>query len=290
MMVSYEGKQMTLLELLQKRKSMYATSVRNLKNMKVDKSTEFLTLANLKYKEVMFLKSVSKSLNVSMTVIAYGCYLATYGKDDKQNNSLSYAWLLWPELASISSRDNCSFELFSVPSNAEDAYVLSNVLFVNGKRFANVNAEAGSVEIQRFGGTRAYVLLHKVNGNTVVNRATITTVYSGAKYEIGVYGFGYANREAKSVDDWKKIVKENDLTFYILEDNNGNLCTSIIDENGNPHHLAQLVLPKKGAVGTVDLELKGRKVKVTTSPNYKDIGENGQKLKSISGLCVRVIA
>ena len=51
MMVSYEGKEMTLLELLQKRKSMYATSVRNLKSMKVDKNTEFLTLANLKYKE-----------------------------------------------------------------------------------------------------------------------------------------------------------------------------------------------------------------------------------------------
>lgn len=274
------GKEMSLLEHLEDRKTNYNANIRNMKSSNVDSESERLTLANIKYREIKYLKLLSASCNVSMTVLAYGCYLASYDKDTHQNEGLSYAWILWPELASISSRDNCSFELFSLPSNAEDVYVLSNVLFVNGKRFSNVNVEDGPVEVQRFGGNKAFALLHKRNGAPVVARTT--RISAGAQYEIGVYGFGYANREAKSVAEWQAMIKANNYEFYIVEDSQGAICTATIDENGNTHILAQVLIKNKKGSNS-DLELKGKKVRIAKSPNYKTSD------KTISGLCVRVI-
>jgi hypothetical protein len=286
MKVMADGKEMTLLEHLKARKSNYGTSVHNLKSAKVDDSTEQLTITNIKYKEVMYLKALSEACNVSLETLAYGCYIASYDKDTHQNEGLSYAWILWTELACISSRDNCSFELYSIPSNAEEAYVLSNVLFVNGKRFANVHAEEGPVMIYRFGGVRAFTLLHKINGAPVIDRTV--RVSAGAEYEIGVYGFGYANRESKTLADWKRTIADNNYEFYIVEDAGGSICTAIIDENGTEHILAQVMLRNKGTNNT-DIELKGKKVRVTKSPNYKDTNKDGSPAKSISGLCVCVI-
>ena len=83
------------------------------------------------------------------------------------------------------------------------------------------------------------------------------------------------------------MVKANGYEFHIIEDTQGALCTAIIDENGT-HILAQIMLKNKGA-NDADLELRGKKVRITTSPNYKDTNKDGSLAKSISGLCVCVV-
>lgn len=283
-----DGKEFTLLEHLKERKTQYNKNIHNMKNAHVDEQAENLTLANLKYKEVKYLKLLSEVCSVDLSVIAYGCYIASYNKNEHQNEGLSYAWILWTELAGVSSRGNCSFELLSIPSNTENAYVLGNTLFINDKKFANnINAEDGTVAIQRFGGSKAFALIHKINGAPIVNRTV--RVSAGAEYEIGICGLGYANRKCKNVLEWQNTVKAFGFEFYIVEDSTGALCTAVYDQNGVEHILAQVMLKNKDVFDNSDLELKGRKVRVAKSPNYKNTKKDGTLASAITGLRVCVI-
>lgn len=282
-----EGKEMSLIEYIAERKSDYNLSMHNISQMKLGEEDNKITIANLKYQESKALCNLANACNVSLETIACGAYLATYDKDGKNNKGLSYGWILWTELISVFSRDNSSFELFKLPDSVETAHVLDGVLYVDDKKFMPVKAKDGEVLVQRFGGTKAFGLLHKENGVTVTS--TPVRVSGGAEYEIGVYGFGYANREAKSLAEWKQMVKASGYEFYIIDDGKGALCTATIDSDGTQHILAQVMLKDK-SVSNVDLELRGKKVTCkVTSPNYKDTDKDGNPARSISGLRVRVI-
>ena len=281
------GEIKSLMAYIRDRKDAYNESLYNLRQQKLNEEDSKSTIANLKYQEAKALCNLANAFGISLETIACGAYLATYDKDGKNNTGLSYAWILWPELVSVFSRDNASFELFKLPDSAESAYVLDGILYVDGQKYMPVKAKNGDVLVQRFGGTKAFGLLHKDNGTAVVSAPV--RVSGGAEYEIGVYGFGYANRDAKTLAEWKQMVKENNYVFHIVDDGKGALCTAIIDEDGTQHILAQVMLKDK-SVSNIDLELLGKKVTCkVTSPNYKDTDKNGNPARSISGLRVRVI-
>lgn len=275
------GETKTLIEYIRDRKDAYNQSMFNLRQQKLGEDDSKTTIANLKYQEAKALASIANVFGISLEAVACGAYLATYDKDGKNNTGLSYGWILWPELISVFSRDNASFELFKLPDNATSARVEDGVLYVDGRKHMPVNAYSGEVLIQRFGGTKAFGLLHKDNGSSVTS--VVTRVSAGAEYEISVYGFGYANRESKDIASWKSEVKAHGYEFTIITDSNGSLCTAVADEDGNYHILAQLLLKDKSK-NDIDLELLGRKVTCkVTSTNYKETA------KTISGLRVRVI-
>ena len=277
-----DGTSITVMNYIEKRKTQYNTAIFNLTQSGFDSDETDETIGNLKEKEAKVLSDIAEYNGISRETVAACAYLVTYGKDSKQNSGLSYAWILYPELLSIFSRDNSSFELFKVPDYAETVRIENGMMYVNDTKYMPVHAENGEVLINYFGGTKAYGLVKKINGQPVVAR--VSRVSANAEFEIGVFGFGYANRESANYLEWQKSVSANGHVMQIVHDNHGSLCTAVTDAEGNQHILAQVLL-KNVAKNDTDIMLLNRTVKVIGSPNYK-VSESG---KTISGLRVRVI-
>lgn len=212
------------------------------------------------------LYSTAEDLGITPEVMAVACYIATYTKDSKQSEGLTYGWLLFDELLSVFSRGNKKFELFKLPSFVESVYIKDRFLYVNDSKYTSVKAEdCGIVPIQIING-RPYALIHKISDNVVKQRKP-NVVFGSKTYTIGVYGFKY---HIGTKADWKKAVIENGFVFDITMDDTNRAVISI---NGKS---ISALMP----VGA-DFDLMNKKVKVVNDKQTNPIKENDASITNL---------
>lgn len=267
-----DGSQMNLIEIMTLRKKAYNSKIYDImKNLNGDESSN--ALKSVKEVEVEELYSIAKTLNIAPELIAVAGYIGTYTKDSKQTEGLTYGWLLFDELLSVFSRGNKKFELFRLPAHVEKAYIKDKVLYVNGLKHININAEnCDNIVIQVING-RPYGLIHKIVNNIVTARKSITT---NKIYNIGTYGFKYHIIADDPKAEWKRLVKENGYEFDIVLDNTSRAVLSV-----NGQSISALM-----PVGA-DFDLMNKRVKIVNNGQTNPINETEA---SITNLQVMIIA
>lgn len=276
-----DGSRMSLVDIMVMRKKAYNTRVYDtMKNMSGEDATG--TLATLKDAEIYGTKNpdgtrqqdglyaLADLLNISPISVAVAGYIATYTKDSKQGEGLTYGWLLFDELLSVFSRGNKKYELFRLPASVEKAYIVDRVLYVNDSKYIDINADdCDNVVIQVING-RPYGLIHKISKNAGTQRKS--DVVLGAKtYTIGTYGFKHhiiGSADPKQV--WKQLVKENGFVFDITMDATNRAVLSI---NGKS---ISALMP----VGA-DFDLMNKKVKVVNNPQVSPIKESNASITNL---------
>ena len=220
-----DGSYKTLIDIMAIRKKAYNSKIYDtMKNLTGDDASN--TLKEIKDVEVDDLNELATALNISTEIVAVAGYIVTYTKDSKQGEGLTYAWLLFDELLSVFSRGNKKFELFRLPSSVENAYIENKVLYVNGNKYININAnDCNNVVIQVING-RPYGLIHKLVDKVASPRKSNVT-YGSAVYTIGTLGFKYHIVSENPKDEWKKLVKENGYVFDITMDATNRAVISI---------------------------------------------------------------
>ena len=249
-----EGGDKNLVEMLTIRKEIYNKNVHNVMD-KLSGEEQTNTLAEMKTKEETELRNIASALNVSVETVAVASYIATYTKDSKQNQGLTYAWLLSGELLSVFARGNKKFDLFRLPLSAKEVSIQSGYMYVNGKKYIQINADdCGDVLIWRHEG-RPYAYVHK--RTKVVSPMRQNNVMYGAQaYTVGAYGFKYHIMSDKPVQTWKELVAANNYVFDITMDATNRAVLSI-----NGRSIGALMA---GA----DFDLMNKKVKIiNTSAN-----------------------
>ena len=242
-----------------------------MKNLNGDESSN--ALKSVKEVEVEELYSIAKTLNITPELIAVAGYIGTYTKDSKQSEGLTYGWLLFDELLSVFSRGNKKFELFRLPAHVEKAFIKDKVLYVNGTKHIDINAEdCDNVVIQVING-RPYGLIHKIVNNVVTARKSIAT---NKGYTIGTYGFKYHIIADDPKAEWKRLVKENGYEFDVVLDNTSRAVLSISNKS------ISALMP----VGA-DFDLMNKRVKIVNNGQTNPINETEA---SITNLQVMIIA
>jgi hypothetical protein len=266
------GSQMSLIEIMAMRKKAYNSKIYDImKNLTGDESSN--ALKSVKETEVQELYSMTSAINVSPELIAVASYIATYTKDSKQTEGLTYGWLLFDELLSVFSRGNKKFELFRLPAHVEKAYIKDKVLYVNGLKHIDINAEdCDNIVIQVING-RPYGLIHKIVNNIVTPRKSIVT---NKVYNIGTYGFKYHLLAEDPKAEWKRLVKENGYEFDITMDTTNRAVLSIDGKS------ISALMP----VGA-DFDLMNKRVKIVNNGQTNPINETEA---SITNLQVMIIA
>lgn len=221
------------------------------------------------------LYALAEMLGITPEVVAVACYITAYTKDSKQSEGLTYGWLLFDELISVFSRGNKKFELFKLPASVEKAYIQDRILYVNDKKYIDINAEdCDNVVIQVING-RPYGLIHKITNNAVTPRKS-SVVLANETYTIGTYGFKHhITGTADPKQAWKQLVKDNDFVFDITMDATNRAVLSI---NGSS---ISALMP----VGA-DFALMNKRVKIVNNPTVNPIKESNA---SITNLCVVII-
>jgi hypothetical protein len=213
------------------------------------------------------LYALAEALKVTPEVIAVACYIATYTKDSKQSEGLTYGWILFDELLSVFSRGNKKFELFRLPANVEKACIKDGVLYVNDNKYINIKSkDCEIVPIQVING-RNYALIQKI-ADVVVTPRKNEVVYGAKTYTIGTYGFQYHSAGTK--DEWKRLVRENGFVFDITMDSTNRAVLSI-----NGKSISALI-----AVGA-DFDLMNKKVRVVNNQQTSPIVEANASIKNI---------
>lgn len=266
-----DNSQMNLIEIMTMRKKAYNSKIYDImKNLNGDESS--IALRNVKEVEAEELYSMTKTLNIAPELIAVAGYIATYNKDSKQTEGLTYGWLLFDELLSVFSRGNKKFELFRLPTHVEKAYIKDKALYVNGTKHIDINAEdCENVVIQLING-RPYGLIHKIVDNVVTPRKSVIT---DKVYNIGTYGFKYNILAEDPKAEWKRLVKENGYEFDIILDNTNRAVLSI---NGKS---ISALMP------SADFDLMNKRVKIVNNGQTNPINETDA---SITNLQVMIIA
>lgn len=206
--------------------------------------------------EKEILVDIAKSLGMSDELMAVACYIASNEKDNNQNQSLSYGWILFNELIAVFARNNDSVNLYRVPSYTEDVAICKGKLLVNGKPVGSVDAEDCTfVPVQNING-RLYALVKK----TAQQKKTVTTI-SNTQYDCGMLaGFKY---NGQSVETFKAATREHSYQFDVYYDADNNIC-AFVD--------GQLFcrLSSIDACSRNINELVGHKVQIIASPSYEE--------------------
>ena len=262
-----------LLEIISIRKKAYNSKVYDIiKNLTGEDAT--IALRGIKDNEINELYDLAASLNVSPELIAVASYIATYNKTSKQNEGLTYAWLLFDELLSVFSRGNKKFELFRLPSTVDSAFIKDKVLYVNDSKYININAEDCDNVVIQIINNRPYALIHKISDNVVNARKNIV-VDSSKVYNIWTNGFKYHLTEVEDAKaEWKSIVKDNGFVFDIVMDNTNRAVLSI-----NGRSISALM---PGA----SFDLIGKKVKVCNKPSVNPIKETAATITNIEVIVI----
>lgn len=213
-----------LVDVLKDRKKAYNSDIFALaKN--ADSESQMLAISTRKELEVQALYNLADELGVPGTVMAAACYIAAYDKDTKQNESLTYGWILFDELISVFSRGNRKYVLYSLPSNVESCCIVSGMMYVNGKKYRPVNAyDAEKVAIQTIKG-RNYGLVHK-KVLEVVEQTGVDVSYSSTVYTIGIVGFKYHIANG-TPDEWCRLAREAGFVADIAMDVENRPCVFI---------------------------------------------------------------
>lgn len=259
----------TLLDVMEDRKKEYNLKVHTIMD-KLSKEEETLTLKELREYEIEELYKLANTHNLPLNIIAVASYIATYTKDNHQNQGLSYAWLLFDELLAVFSRNNKQYELFKFPQHAENAYIKNDYLYINGVKHSHIDADDCEVEIQTFDG-RPYGLIHKRVMQVAEARKSVAT---NAIYTLTLYGFQY--KVSQSKEGWKDIVRQNNYEFDIILDDTNSAVTAV---NGQPISVI-------GAVG-MDYALVNKRVKLVNDRNTNPFDE---KKASIQNVQVMIVA
>lgn len=279
-----DGSIKSLVKILEDRKKAYNLKVYStMKNLN-DEEDVTTALNSIKSSEISELYGLANTLNTTPEVIAVASYIATYTKDSKQGEGLTYGWLLFDELLSVFSRGNKKFELFRLPAHVEEACIIDKVLYVNGNKYTNVNAnDCDNVIIQVING-RPYALIHKIADNAGTQRKGNAKPYDNV-YVIGTNGFKYHIVSDNPKDEWKKIVKDNGYTFDITMDATSRAVLSV-----NGKSISALM-----SVGA-DFALNGKKVKMVnnqtitlTNGSVAQCGPIKEYNASITDICIVVI-
>jgi hypothetical protein len=276
-----DGSTKTLIEYLAFRKSGDKDKKKNNPNFKgyndhlhdilenLEEEDKTIAMKSLKEAEKEALYDLALKLNTSPEVVAVASYIATYTKDSKQTEGLTYAWLLFDELLSVFSRGNKKFELFRLPAHVEKAFIKDKVLYVNGLKHTEINAnDCENVVIQLING-RPYGLIHKIVDNVVAPRKPIA-IATNKVYKIGTYGFKYHILAEDAREEWKRLVKENDFVFDITMDNTNRAVLSI---NGKS---ISALMP----VGA-DFDLMNKRVKVVNNMQTNPLDETNGTIKNL---------
>ena len=264
-----DGSVKSLIQLLEDRKKAYNLKVYNtMKNLN-DEDGVTTALNSIKSTEIDELYNLASILNTTPEVIAVASYIATYTKDSKQSEGLTYAWLLFDELLSVFSRGNKKFELFRLPAHVESACIVDKVLYVNGNKYININAnDCENVVIQVING-RPYGLIHKISDNAGTQRKS-NVVFGSKTYTIGTLGFKYHIASENPKDEWKRLVRENGFVFDITMDATNRAVLSI-----NGKSISALM-----SVGA-DFDLMNKKVKVVNNAQVNPIKETNASITNI---------
>lgn len=262
-----------LLEIISIRKKAYNSKVYDIiKNLTGEDAT--VALRGIKDNEISELYDLASSLNVSPELIAVASYIVTYNKTSKQNEGLTYAWLLFDELLSVFSRGNKKFELFRLPSTVDSAFIKDKVLYVNDNKYININAEDCDNVVIQVINNRPYALIHKISDN-VVNARKNVVIDSSKVYNIGTNGFKYHLTEVEDAKaEWKSIVKNNGFVFDIIMDNTNRAVLSV-----NGKSIGALM---PGA----SFDLIGKRVKVCNVPSVNPIKETAATITNIEVVIV----
>ena len=272
MSVNYQGTMMSLVDYIKERKSAYGTKIRKVRldntltdEEKLDRyvairdGIDLIENGEVKhYKgEIENLLDLCSSLNISEEVIAVASYIAT---NYDNSESVRYGWLLFNELLSVFARENEQVTLYRVPAYTEEVSIQNDELFINGKKFAEVEAEdTAFVPVQNING-KLFALVKKAHNVPFTGKAVV-----GSIHEIKLIGFKYQNHTP--VDFKADYHNAGEFTIDYIDG------TPYAFVNGNPY--AQVK-------GLTTNELIGHSVVTAKSPNYKETDA------SIVGLCVRV--
>lgn len=209
--------------------------------------------------EIDNLRALAKTLKITDEAMAVACYIATNEKNGNQNSGLSYGWLLFDELLSVFARANESVVLYRVPANTEEVSVKNGAIYINGTKRANVDAEdCDNVLVRNING-RLFAYITRSNKANRVSGTVRREVYT-----IGtLMGFKY---NGFSVADFKTAIKVNGDCFDVEYDTEGNLIAVI---NG----VEYCRLQSSNSASRYINELAGHKVKMTTSPLFKETEE-----------------
>jgi len=220
-----DGTQMSLVNYIATRKQSYNRKLYDtLTNGVGDDITTIL--ASIKDVESNELVALAGQLNISISVVAIAAYIATYTKDSKQTEGLTYGWLLFGDLLAVFSRGNKKFELFRLPLSVETAYIINKVLYVNDNKHITVDAaDCDNVAIWVIN-NRPYGLIHK-SSDVVVTPRKSNAIYQTTPYTIGTNGFKYHIKDNNPKDAWKALVKENGYVFDITMNATGRAVISI---------------------------------------------------------------
>lgn len=223
-----DGSVATLKDMMTARKKVYNKDLKGLlENLEGEERT--MAVRNRKEREIEEIRALGGILGASDEVMAVASYIAAYDKDTKQNQGLTYGWLLIDELLSVFSRNNKKFELFRLPKKLDDdseISIKSGFIFINDRKYMPVKADdAARIAIQTINGNN-YALIRKPVDDTQEQRSE-DVVYGSTVYSIGVLGFKYHILSDNPKAVWKEIIKNNDFVADIVMDATGRVVLSV---------------------------------------------------------------
>lgn len=223
-----DGTTATLQDMMTARKKVYNKDLKGLlENLEDEERT--VAVRNRKEKEIEEIRALGNMLGASMEVMAVAAYIAAYDKDTKQNQGLTYGWLLIDELLSVFSRNNKKFELFRLPKkldNDSEISIRNGFMFINERKYMPVRAEdAIRVAVQAINGNN-YALIRKPVSDVQEQRSE-DVVYGSTVYSIGVLGFKYHILSDNPKNVWKEIMKSHDFIADIVMDATGRVVLSV---------------------------------------------------------------
>ena len=252
---NYGNKQGNLVDILRDFKKAYNSKIYNvMKNLSGDDNK--ISLNAIKEAEIENLYAFASNSGFTPEVVAVAAYLATYTKDSKQSEGLTYGWLLFDEIISVFARGNKKIDLFRLPDYVESVCIKNKIMYVNDKAYRSINAyDAEMVPVQIING-RPYAAVHKI-ANVVVTESPIS-IPNKPVYTIGAMGFKYHIAGDNPKDAWKRLVRENNFTVSISMDATGRAVMKIGDKS-----IAAVM-----STDSSDFCLNGKKVKIVNNSQY----------------------
>lgn len=215
-----DGTQQTVIDMMKARKKDYNLDIRTLITNLSDDEERTLAIANRKEREVKEILELAQKINATVEVMAVAAYIAAYDKDTKQNESLTYGWLLFDALLSVFSRGNKKFELFKLPAKLDtdaDIRIENSYMFINDRKYMPVSAyDTDKVALQVINGNN-YAFVRKVVSN-VQEQTFEDVLYNNTVYTIGAVGFKYHIAGDNPKETWKQIVASNNYIVDIVMD------------------------------------------------------------------------
>lgn len=215
------------------------------------------------------LVELANALKVTEDVVAVACYVATNERNSNQNENLSYGWILFDQLLAVFARGNNSVTLYKVPDYTENVTVKGGELFVNDKKFAEVDAEdCAFVPVQNISG-RLFAMVRKNATRKVTGKANAGIIVNTGS----LIGFKY---NGESVESFKNALRATEYQFVVDYDETQNICAYV---NGKKFCRLSASDATSRNIGS----LVGHTVKAIGSPNLEEYPS------SMKNLMVRVL-